>query len=101
MHTSNLALSYEKGGFSGRVALNYVGNYLADVTDSPDADVWWDTHAQMDVYAQQRLTKNLSLYVTALNVNNSRDRGYLSIQARPEHDEILSWWGTAGLRLSF
>lgn len=101
MHTANLALSYEKGGFSGRVAYNYVGDYLSDVTGQPSGDIWWDTHGQMDIYAQQRLTKKLSLYVTALNVNDSRDRGYLSVQARPEHDEILSWWGTIGLRVSF
>ena len=100
-HTSNLALSYEKGGFSGRVAYNWVGRYLSDVTDSPDADIWWDNHGQMDVHAQQRLTKTISLFATVININKSRDRGYLSILARPEHDEILSWWGSAGLRLSF
>ena len=100
-HTTNLAVSYEKGGFSGRVALNYVGDYLSDVTDLPDGDIWRDYHAQVDAYAQQRLTKKVSLFVTALNLNNSRDRGYLAVRERPEHDEIISWWGTVGLRVSF
>lgn len=100
-HTANFAVSYEKGGFSGRVAYNYVGTFLADVTDVPDGDVWWDSHGQMDVFAQYRLSSTLSLYTTLININKSRDRGYLTIQARPEHDEMLSWWGTIGFRLTF
>ncbi len=100
-HTANLALSYEKGGFSGRVALNMVGRYVSGIGDRPETDFWRDRHVQIDANAQQRLFSKVTLFVTALNLNDSRDRGYLSTLARPEHDEILSWWGTFGIRVHF
>jgi outer membrane receptor protein involved in Fe transport len=100
-HVGNLALSLEAGGFSGRIALNYNGSSLFAVGEDPATDQYVDDHLQLDFSAQQRLGKNVSLYLAAVNLTDEPYRGYEGTSDRPLQEEYYMWWGTIGVKLNF
>jgi TonB-dependent receptor len=100
-HVGNVALSYEKGGFSGRVALNFHGKYIAEVGEEAAGDVYYDDHVQLDVAASQRLTKGLRLFLEVNNLTNEPLRYYEGVPDRPIQEEYYRWWGTFGLKWDF
>ncbi|HVN32858.1 MAG TPA: TonB-dependent receptor [Thermoanaerobaculaceae bacterium] len=99
-HSGNFALSYEKGGFSGRVAFRYASSYLLTIEDSDENDIYVDNHAQWDLDITQRLSKHFSLYLEVLNLNDEPFRNYYGGEFRPQWFEHYSRWGTLGVRYS-
>jgi TonB-dependent receptor len=100
-HTGNLALFYEKYGFSGRVSMNWNGRYIEELTDDPLADVYFDRHFQLDLSASQRLTNHLRLFGEVLNLTNEPLRRYAGFADRPLQREYYKWWATFGIKLDF
>jgi TonB-dependent receptor len=100
-HVGNVALSYEKGGFSGRVALNFHGKYVSEVGDEAAADVYYDDHVQLDLAASQRITKGLRLFVEVNNLGNEPLRYYEGVASRPIQEEYYRWWGSLGVKWDF
>jgi TonB-dependent receptor len=100
-HVGNVALSYEKAGFSGRVALNFHGKYIAEVGEEAAGDVYYDTHVQLDLAASQRIAKGLRLFVEMNNLTNEPLRYYEGVPDRPIQEEYYRWWGTFGLKWDF
>lgn len=96
----NMALSYEKRGFSGRLSLNYHGKYIDAVGGSPEEDVYYDDHYQLDFSASQRLTDRLRLTLELINLTDEPLRYYEGSSDRPIQEEHYSWWGTLGLKWS-
>src|SRR5262249_4255125 len=68
-HVGNVAVSYEKGGFGGRVSVNFHGSYIDQVGVDNTQDRFYDTNSQLDVSLSQRITRNLRVYVDMLNLN--------------------------------
>ena len=97
----NLALSYERGRFSGRISLNHHGEYLDEVGDGPEEDIWVDEHTQIDLSANVRLSDSLRVYLELINLNDEPFRVYEGTPDRPIQEEIYSWWGTIGLKWDF
>jgi TonB-dependent receptor len=67
---SNVALGFERWGFSGRLAWNLHGQYLAELGDDKDEDIWYETQSRMDLSLSQRLGKNMIVFT---EVNNLLD----------------------------
>jgi TonB-dependent receptor len=97
-NVGNFAISYEKGVFSGQVSLNYHGKYIAEVGESPDEDVFYDDHMQLDLAASVQLGKSLRLYLQLNNLTDEPLRYYVGTSDRPIQEEYYSWWGTLGVR---
>ena len=97
-NVGNLALSYEKSGFSGRISLNYNGHSLFEVGGDPAEDLYVDDHFQIDFSAQQRLGKAMSLYLELVNLGDEPYRVYEGSKDRPRQEEYYGLWGTIGLR---
>ena len=97
----NVALSYERGGFSGRIALSHHSEYLDEVGDEAAEDVWVDEHFQVDFSAAYTLSDAVSLHLALINLNDEPFRVYEGTSDRPIQEEFYSWWGTLGLKLSF
>jgi outer membrane receptor protein involved in Fe transport len=68
----NLALSYEKAGFSGRLSANHHDDYLFEVGGEPEVDTFVDAHTQLDFAASQSLTRRLRLHLEVINLTDSR-----------------------------
>jgi TonB-dependent receptor len=100
-HVGNLALSYEKGGFLGRVALNFHGKYIDEVGEASGEDRYYDNHTQLDITASQALTRNVRLFAELLNLTNEPLRYYRGVPDRPDQEEYYRWWVSAGIKLDF
>jgi TonB-dependent receptor len=100
-HVGNFALSYEKGGFSGRVALNFHGKYISEVADEAAEDVYYDDRVQLDIAASHRITRGLRLFVELNNLTNEPLRYYVGVPDRPIQEEYYRWWGNVGVKWDF
>ena len=100
-NVGNLALIFEKSGFSGRVSLNYNGKSLFEVAEEAARDLYVDDHMQLDFSAQQQLGKNVSLFLEAINLTNEPYRVYEGSKDWTRQSEWYSWWGTIGVKLNF
>jgi TonB-dependent receptor len=99
--TGNLALSYEKGGFSGQVSLNFNSEYILLVGGEPEEDEWIDEHTQLDFSLRQRLNDRWSMFLNLINLGDEPYRVYEGVADRPRQEEYYSWWGTFGFRIDF
>jgi TonB-dependent receptor len=100
-HVGNVAVSYEKRGFSGRVSVNFHGSYIDVVGADNTQDRFYDTNSQLDMAVTQRLTRNLRVYVEGLNLNDSLLRYYQGVPDRPLQEEHYHWSTNVGLKVEF
>ena len=100
-NVGNLALIFEKWGFSGRLSLNLNGKSLFEVGKDATRDLYVDDHMQLDFSAQQQLGKNVSLFLEAINLTNEPYRVYEGSTDWTRQAEYYSWWGTIGVKLNF
>jgi outer membrane receptor for ferrienterochelin and colicin len=96
--TANFSISYEKGGFSGRIAWKFVGDFIEEYGDSDEQDIYIDDHQQWDLSITQALGNHLSLYLNLVNMNDEPWRRFYGGPFRPFWYETYSWWGSLGLR---
>lgn len=96
----NVALSYQKGGFTGRVSVNYNGAYITALREDAQSDRYYDERYQLDITATQDITSNMSVYLELMNLTNEPLRYYNGVSARPEQQEFYSWWGNLGIKFS-
>jgi TonB-dependent receptor len=89
---ANFAISYDKYGFSGRVALNYSGSFVAEIRESADTDRYYDDHFQLDISASQLITQRIRIFAEMVNLTNEPLRYYNGVKTRPEQQEYYSWW---------
>jgi TonB-dependent receptor len=97
-NVGNFALSYEAGGFSGRISLNYAGAFIDEIRDKEGNDRMYDERFQLDISASQKLTNKLRLFVEFINLTNAPLRYYNGVTSRPEQQEFYSSWSNFGLK---
>ncbi len=97
-HSGNVSASYEKHGFSGRVALNFHGRYIRTLGEDTEDDVYCDQQVQLDVSASQRLRTGLRVFVELVNLRDTPFRLYKASSERPIQQEHYSWLGHLGLK---
>jgi TonB-dependent receptor len=100
-HLGNLAISYEKSGFTGKAALNFHGRYIDAVGASAAEDVSYDNHTQLDLNFGQRLTRNIRVYADVLNLTNAPLRYYIGTPDRPIQEEYYRWWTSFGVKVNW
>jgi TonB-dependent receptor len=100
-HLGNVAVSYEKGGFTGRMALNFHGSYIDVVGATAAQDRYYDRNSQLDLSMQQRLTRRVRVYVDLLNLNDALLRYYQGTPERVLQEEHYRWAANFGLKFQF
>lgn len=100
-HVGNLSLSYDKSGFSGRVAVNFHGSYIDAVAASTGLDRFYDTHKQVDLSLSQRVTRTIRVYFNALNLTDAPLRYFQGTPDRPLQEEHYRWWADFGVKVSW
>jgi TonB-dependent receptor len=96
---ANVALSYEKYGFSGRIAMNYHGNFIDEVGEEGDDDhVYYDNHLQFDVSASYQILPNLSVFGEVINLTNEPLRYTYGDTDIPKQQEYYKWWSHFGIK---
>ncbi len=97
----NLALWYEKAGFSARSSWNFHGKYVDAVGDSASTDVYYDNHVQWDLSFSQKVLRQARVYVDVLNLTNAPLRYYEGTSDRPIQQEYYRTWATFGVKVNF
>jgi TonB-dependent receptor len=100
-HIGNLALSYEKRGFQGRVAMTFHGTYVDVVGATNLEDRYYDTANQLDFSASQRIAPKFRVYVNGLNLNDALLRYYQGTKDRVLQEEHYRWWMDFGVKFDF
>jgi TonB-dependent receptor len=95
----NIAISYEKGFFSGILSYNYQGEWLEEVVaEVQQEDEWVDEHSQLDFQAQFRITDQFTIYAQFYNLTDEPYRRYFGTADQPLQEEYYSWWGLLGVK---
>jgi TonB-dependent receptor len=100
-HLGNVALWYEKRGFSGRSSWNFHGKYVDAVGAAAARDVYYDNHVQWDLNFSQQIVRQARVFVDVLNLTNAPLRYYEGITTRPIQEEYYRWWATFGVKVDF
>lgn len=102
--TGNVALTYEKGRFFARLALNWRDAHLRE--DEPigadeTTDVWIDDFAQLDLSTAFRVTRRFELFAEVSNLTNEPFRVFQRGGGQPPRFvqfEEYGWTANFGLR---
>lgn len=97
---ANFALSYQKYGFSGRVSLNYSGDFVDEIRETGSDDRYYDKRTQIDVSLSQQITPSVQVFTDLVNLTNEPLRYYNGIPTRPEQQEFYSIQAKLGVKLS-
>ncbi len=100
-HAWNAAISYDKGGFSSRVALNYNDSSLLSFNSDPTQDFFLDERYQLDVNASQKINKNLTIFAEFVNLLNDPNVEYQFLRNQVTNYEIYGWSTRFGLNYKF
>jgi TonB-dependent receptor len=100
-HSGNLAASYEKAGFAGRVAVNFHGSFIEAVGATSLLDRIYDRNSQLDVSMSQKVSRNFRVYLDMLNLNDALLRYYQGVPERVLQEEHYHWWAMFGVRATF
>ncbi len=100
-YIGNLAVGYEKGGFSGRVSVIFQGKSLAVIGQSAEFDGYTDASIRWDLTMQQKIFKNAALYVDVNNLTNIPDRSFLGNERFPTTIEYYGWTADLGIKYKF
>jgi TonB-dependent receptor len=96
----NIAISYEKGFFSGILSWNYQGEWLEEVVaEVQQDDEWVDEHEQLDLQLQFRITDRWTIYSQIYNLTDEPYRRYFGQPDQPLQEEYYSWWGLLGVKV--
>lgn len=96
----NIALFYEKYGFSARLALAHRSGYL-EALNLPGLDLYVADRNQLDFKASYRIRDGVEIFGSVLNINNQPLQTYLGDKDRVSSREIYSWSAAAGISVRF
>lgn len=102
-HTFNVALGYEKGPVSLRVAGTYRSRYLDELGDDAEEDRFVDNHFQVDLSAKYRITRNVQIFYEWININNAKYFAYNKLGGRRNlyQFEEYNWTMKGGIKVNF
>ncbi len=102
-HTFNVALGYEKGPVSLRLAGTYRSKYLDELGDDAPEDRMIDNHFQLDLSAKYDVTKRFQVFYEWVNINNAKYYAYNTVGARQNllQFEQYKWTMKFGARVKF
>lgn len=96
----NAQLYWEKYGFSARVAMNYIDEYVREVGGLAGA-VTNNDATRVDAQVSYRINQNFTVFVEGKNLTEEVKAWYNTTPNRPEELEYSGWNGTAGVRFRF
>lgn len=100
-HVGNLAVWFERWGFSGKASWNFHGKYIAEVGEEAADDVYYDNHDQLDLSFSLGVTPRLRVFADINNVTNEPLRYFKGVTTRPQQEEYYRWWSTFGIKANW
>ncbi len=100
-YVGNLAVGYEKGGFSGRLSLVIQGKSLSLIGARPELDGYSNQQLRWDLAVQQKVYDRISIYLDVNNLTNVPDKSYLGTERFPTNEEFYGWTADLGIKYKF
>ncbi|MEL7168329.1 MAG: TonB-dependent receptor [Bacteroidota bacterium] len=105
-HIFNVALSYERAGFSGQVSLNYTGEFLDEfagdgVGADRASDIFVEDRYGLDFTATYQATPQVAVFAEAVNLLNEPLVLYQGVESRPIQREFYQPSGWIGVRFNY
>lgn len=99
----NVALGYEKYGFSGRISATYRSAFLDSVEefDDPGFDRYADSHLQIDFTGGYQITDAARLYVNVVNITDEPFYAYFGSDRQASQFEQYGITAELGIKLNF
>ena len=97
----NLALGYEKGGFSGRLSLNYQGSNLHFLGAREELDGWSDSYRRWDLALTQRVRRYATVFLNIANLTDLPERAFLGAADFPTREEFFGLSASLGVRVTY
>lgn len=99
----NLALGYEKYGFSGRISATYRSAFLDSIEELDDSrfDRYADSNLQLDFTGGYQVTDYARLYVNVINITNEPFYAYFGSDRYASQYERYGITGELGVKLNF
>lgn len=102
-HIANLALGYEKYGFTLRVAATYRSEFFEETDDASDPafDRYQDDHMQIDITGKYKINDMAQVYLNVVNVTDEPLYAYWGSSTFNSQYEEYGPTIEAGVRISF
>lgn len=94
-------ITYEKYGFSARVAYTYRSEQLMEVGGDPEEDIYLDRLDQWDARVAYTFGEDLTVFVEGSNLNDAAMRTYMGYRDRLGEKEIYGATIRLGLQYKF
>jgi TonB-dependent receptor len=98
---ANFTVGYEKGGFSGRISMNYQGPSLKESANSRFQDEYNDKYMRWDAALSYKINENWQILANLVNLSNETERNYIYTQDQPSRIEQYGRRYTLGVRYRF
>jgi TonB-dependent receptor len=100
-NVGNFSLAYDLGRFNVRLSANFNGEYISEIGESAEEDVYVKDRVQLDATATVAVTPKFRFFAEFLNITNQPFEVYQGIETRYIQREFYSWWSRIGLKFDF
>jgi len=100
-HVGNFSLAYDVKRFNIRMSANFNGEYISEIGESVDEDLFVKDRVQLDATATVTITPKLRFFAEFLNITNQAFEVYQGTEDHYIQREFYSWWTRVGLKLDF
>lgn len=94
-------VGYERGGLSARLAAVYRSEYLEEIGDSKDLDIWVAANTQLDFTLDYKVSNSWGFYLEASNLLDEPLELYQGTKANTLQNELYGRTYTMGVKLRF
>lgn len=100
-HTANLALWYDHGRWSGRVALNLQSDFLllAGEPEETESQLIYGGSTQLDATAGFAISRRIVLFAEGMNLLNTPLQYFTGDHSHPSKLEYYGAWGRIGVQM--
>ena len=98
-NVGNISLAYDYKRFSARASVNFNGEYLSEISESKDFDVYVKSRMQTDLNLGYALNKRIRCFAEILNVTNQPFELYQGNRDIVIQREFYAFWTRLGVKI--
>jgi TonB-dependent receptor len=100
-HVGNFSLGYDVGRFNLRISTNFNGEYVTEIGEDEEEDLYVKDRLQLDATATYTINPKLRFFAEFLNITNQPFEVYQGQESRYVQREFYSWWSRIGVKFDF
>jgi len=100
-HVGNFSLAYDLKRINFRVSANFNGEYISEIGEDADEDLFVRDRLQMDATATITVTPKFRFFAEFLNITNQPFEVYQGKEDQYIQREFYSWWTRIGVKFDF